>query len=157
MDEVGRIFGAEDAAESLVESQRAELVALQPVTGSPTAFWFSSGSDTPYSGGDIGAPQLVMETAGLTNIVTGVNATWTPLSWEAVIDADPDVIVLVDAAWNSVDKKIAYLEGNPATAQLTAVREHRYAVIPFPAGEAGVRSVSAAVSLAQQVRELHLP
>ncbi|MBX3193753.1 MAG: putative F420-0 ABC transporter substrate-binding protein [Microbacteriaceae bacterium] len=157
IDEVGRIFGAEDAAESLVESQRAELVALQPVTGSPTAFWFSSGSDTPYSGGDIGAPQLVMETAGLTNIVTGVNATWTPLSWEAVIDADPDVIVLVDAAWNSVDKKIAYLEGNPATAQLTAVREHRYAVIPFPAGEAGVRSVSAAVSLAQQVRELHLP
>lgn len=157
IEEMGRIFEVGDAATALVEEQSAALDAIEPVEGSPTAFWFSSGSDTPYSGGDIGAPQLVMETAGLVNIVSGVNATWLPLNWEVVVDADPDVIVLVDATWNSAEKKIAYLEGNPATAQLSAVREHRYAVIPFPAGEAGVRSVQAAASLAEQVRGLALP
>jgi iron complex transport system substrate-binding protein len=155
--EMGRIFRVEDAAAALVQQQRDELAAIEKVPGAPTALWFSSGSDTPYVGGDIGAPELVMETAGLTNIVGGVNATWTPLNWEAVIDADPDVIVLIDATWNSADKKIAYLEGNPATARLTAVLNHRYAIIPFPAGEAGVRSVAAAASLADQVRGLELP
>lgn len=157
IDEVGRIFHVEDAAAALVDDQRTALAAIDPVPGGHTAYWFSSGSDTPYSGGDIGAPQLVLETAGLTNIVSGVNATWTPLSWEAVIDADPDVIVLVDADWNSADKKIAYLEGNPATAQLDAVRNRRYAIVPFAASEAGVRSVEAAASIADQVRKLDLP
>lgn len=155
--EVGSIFHVEDAAAALVAEQQAALDAIEPVPGDHTAFWFSSGSDTPYVGGDIGAPQLVLDTAGLTNIVSGVNATWTPLNWEAVIDADPDVIVLVDAVWNSADKKIAYLEGNPATAQLDAVKNHRYAIVPFAAGEAGVRSVDAAASVADQVRELDLP
>jgi iron complex transport system substrate-binding protein len=157
IDEVGRIFHVEDAAAALVDDQRAALAAIDPVPGGHTAYWFSSGSDIPYSGGDIGAPQLVLETAGLTNIVSGVNATWTPLSWEAVIDADPDVIVLVDATWNSADKKIAYLEGNPATAQLDAVKNHRYAIVPFAASEAGVRSVEAAASVADQVKSLDLP
>jgi iron complex transport system substrate-binding protein len=152
--EVGRIFRVDDAAAALVQQQRDELAAIEKVPGEHTAFWFSSGSDTPYVGGDIGAPQLVMETAGLTNIVSGVNATWTPLNWEAVVAADPDVIVLVDATWNSAAKKIAYLQGNPATAQLTAVLNDRYAIIPFPAGEAGVRSVDAAASLADQARGL---
>jgi iron complex transport system substrate-binding protein len=157
IDEVGRIFHVEDTADTLIDEQRTALEAIEPVPGAHTAYWFSSGSDTPYSGGDIGAPQLVLETAGLTNIVSGVNATWTPLSWEAVIDADPDVIVLVDATWNSAAKKIAYLEGNPATAQLDAVKNHRYAIVPFAASEAGVRSVEAAASVADQVRGLDLP
>ncbi len=155
--EVGAIFRADDAAAALIAEQEAALAGIEPVAGGHTAFWFSSGSDTPYSGGDIGSPQLVLETAGLTNIVSGVNATWTPLNWEAVIDANPDVIVLVDAAWNSADKKIAYLEGNPATAQLDAVKHGRYVIVPFAAGEAGVRSVEAAVSVADQARELDLP
>ncbi len=155
--EVGAIFRVDDAAAALIAEQEAALEAIDPVPGDHTAFWFSSGSDTPYSGGDIGSPQLVLETAGLTNIVTGVNATWTPLSWEAVIDANPDVIVLVDAAWNTADKKIAYLQGNPATAQLDAVKNDRYVIVPFAAGEAGVRSVEAAASVAEQARELGLP
>ena len=150
--EVGAIFRVDAQAAALVEEQKQTLADIEPVPGDHTAFWFSSGSDTPYSGGDIGNPQLVLETAGLTNIVTGVNATWTPLNWEAVIDANPDVIVLVDADWNSADKKIAYLQGNPATAQLDAVKNDRYVIVPFAAGEAGVRSVEAAASVAEQAR-----
>ena len=111
--EVGAIFRVDEAAAALVEEQKQSLADIEPVPGDHTAFWFSSGSDTPYSGGDIGNPQLVLETAGLTNIVTGVNATWTPLSWEAVIDANPDVIVLVDAAWNTRRQEDRLPAGQP--------------------------------------------
>ncbi len=80
-----------------------------------------------------------------------MDATWAPFSWEAVVDADPDFIILIDAAWNTADHKIEVLEGNPATANLTAVKEGKYLILPFAASEAGVRSVEAASELAYQL------
>ncbi len=154
IQEAGALFGVPDRAAELVAEQRAQLDAVEPAEGTPTALWWSSGTDTPYVGAGKGAPQLLLETAGFANIAADVDATWAPLGWEAIIAADPDVIVLVDSDWNSAEKKKAYLAGNPATAAMTAVREQRYLVIPFAASEAGVRSVEAAASLARQYAEL---
>jgi len=153
--ELAEIFDVD--ASGLLDEQSRRLDAVEPVEGAPTAVWWSSGTDTPYVGAGIGAPQLLLETAGLTNVAADIDMTWTPYGWEAVLDADPDVLVLVDSEWNSAQKKIEYLRANPATALLTAVREERFVVIPFAASEAGVRSVWAADSIAQQVRRLGLP
>ncbi|MGV8877202.1 MAG: putative F420-0 ABC transporter substrate-binding protein [Rhodoglobus sp.] len=141
-------------ASALIADQRSRLKSIVATGNGRTALWFSSGSDTPFVGAGIGAPQLLLDTVGLSNIAANVNATWAPYNWEAVIDADPDVIVLVDAAWNSAAKKIAVLEANPATAELSAVKAKRYLVVPFAASEAGVRSVEAAESLAAQLAQL---
>lgn len=143
-------------ATPLLTAQKAALAkatATKPGKNR-TALWYSSGSDTPYVGAGIGAPELVMESVGLKNIAANVKATWAPLNWEAVVDADPAFIVLVDASWSSVTKKIGVLEANPATAALTAVKEHKYLIVPFPASEAGVRTVDTVASLAQQIRAL---
>jgi len=156
----GAILGVPDAATKLVAQQREQLAGLadvgSPGTG-PTALWYSSGTDTPYVGAGIGAPQMMMDAVGLTNIASGVADTWTPFSWEQVVADDPDVIVLVDSSWNSAEKKIGVLEANPATAQLTAVRAKRYLVVPFAATEAGVRNVPAALDLADQLASLGSP
>ncbi|GAA2727784.1 putative F420-0 ABC transporter substrate-binding protein [Cellulomonas aerilata] len=146
--EAGQVFGAPDAAADLVDQQRGELDEVVPDPRGLTALWYSSGSDVPYVGAGIGAPQMIMDAVGLENVAAGVHDTWTAFAWEEVVAADPDVIVLVDAAWNTADAKIAMLEGNPATARLTAVREHRYLEVPFAATEAGVRNVAAASDLA---------
>jgi iron complex transport system substrate-binding protein len=150
--ELASIFRV-DASE-LVTAQQKTLESVEPVGDGRTALWFSSGSDTPYVGAGIGAPELVLETVGLENIAGDLDATWAPFNWEAVVDADPDFIVLVDATWNSVEKKIGILQSNPATANLTAVVNSRYLIVPFAASEAGVRTVEAAVSLADQIAEL---
>jgi proposed F420-0 ABC transporter, periplasmic F420-0 binding protein len=155
VEEVARIFDVD--ATALLDAQRAELEAIDPLDGGLTALWWSSGTDTPYVGAGIGAPQLVLETAGLANIAGDVDATWSPFNWESVLDADPDVLVLVDATWNSAQKKIDYLTSNPATATLSAVVHERFVILPFPATEAGVRTVSAVTSLVEQVRGLDLP
>ena len=78
------------------------------------------------------------------------------LGWEDVVAADPSVLVLVDASWNTYDHKIQVLESNSALSQLTAVKEKRFVRLPFAATEAGVRNVEAAASLVQQVRALGL-
>jgi iron complex transport system substrate-binding protein len=152
--EAGDLLGAPDAAADLVAAQTAELADITPDGDGKTALWWSSGTDTPYVGAGIGAPELVLDTVGLTNIAGDVADTWTPFNWEAVIAANPDVIVLVDASWNTAESKKAYLASNPATANLDAVKNERYLVVPFAAGEAGVRSVSAATSLAEQLAAL---
>lgn len=150
----GEVFDAVSNADALVAEQQKRLEAVEPDGRGLTALWYSSGSDTPFVGAGIGAPQLVMDTVGLTNIADDLQMTWASYSWEAVIDADPDVIVLIDSAWGSTDKKIDQLESNPATAALTAVREKRYLVVPFPAGEAGVRTVEAVETLHEQLGQL---
>lgn len=153
-DEAGDIFGVPDAAAALVAAQRAELAAIEPSTGGLTALWYSSGDDTPFVGAGIGAPQMIMEAAGLENIAADVEDTWTSMGWEAIVAANPDVIVLVDAAWNTAEQKIAHLEASPATAALPAVQQQRYLIVDFPATEAGVRNVGAVDSLVEQLAEL---
>lgn len=154
IQEAGRVFGAEQAASDLVASQRAELGALTPSGKGYTALWYSSGSDTPYVGAGSGAPALLMESAGLENIAADIDAGWSPYSWEAVADADPDVIVLVDSAWGSVEKKKSVLESHPVISQLSAVKEGRYLEVPFAASEAGVRNVETVRSLIEQLAAL---
>jgi iron complex transport system substrate-binding protein len=97
---------------------------------------------------------MIMAAAGLENIAAEVEDTWTAMGWEAIVAANPDVIVLVDAAWNTADQKIAHLEQNPATAALPAVEQRRYLVVDFPATEAGVRNVDAVASLVEQLGAL---
>ena len=152
--EVAGIFGVPDRADELIAKQKATLASATKPSSETTALWYSSGSDTPYVGAGIGAPQMIMDAAGLTNIFADVHDTWTSAGWEQVVAADPDVIVLVDATWNTAAKKIELLEANPATNQLTAVKEHRYLTIPFPASEAGVRNADAVKSLDDQLAAL---
>ena len=156
------VFGDIEQVASIFRVDPSELIAAQQKTldsvtktgDGRTAFWYSSGSDTPYAGAGIGAPELLMETVGLKNIAGDVDATWAPYNWESVVDANPDFIVLIDASWNTVEKKISLLEGNPATASLSAVVNKRYLILPFASSEAGVRTVEAAASLSKQISEL---
>ena len=155
--EAGDLLGAPDAAATLVAQQRARLAAVTPSSDGLRALWYSSGSDTPYVGAGIGAPQMILEAAGLENIAADVPDTWSSLSWEAVADRNPDVIVLVDASWNTAEHKKSVLAAHATTAAMTAVQEQRYLVIPFPASEAGVRSVDAVATLVDQLAALDLP
>ncbi len=153
-EEAGAIFGVPDAAADLVADQRAALEAVEPNDDGLTALWYSSGDDTPFVGAGIGAPQMIMDAAGLENVAADVRDTWTSMGWEAIVAADPDVIVLVDAPWNTAESKIAKLEANAATAALPAVQAQRYVVVDFPSTEAGVRNVGAVASLVEQLGEL---
>src|SRR5690606_40149554 len=63
IEEVGAILGAPDEAAALIAEQRATLDAVTPTGEGLTALWYSSGSDTPFVGAGIGAPQMIMTAA----------------------------------------------------------------------------------------------
>ncbi|WP_413316531.1 ABC transporter substrate-binding protein [Agrococcus sp. 1P02AA] len=159
--DAGAALGVPEAGAALADEQRAALEAIEPVSdegagAAPTALWYSSGEDAPYVGAGSGAPQLVLDAAGLTNVAAEVDETWTTMSWEALASSDPDVIVLVDAPWHTAASKIDRLRANPATAQLEAVQAERFVTIPFPMAEAGVGSVEAVQLVTDAVRPMAL-
>lgn len=152
--EMGTIFDMSDAAHALIAEQQAMLDAVEPDARELTALWYSSGTKTPYVGAGSNAPAMIMEALGLANIYAAVDEGWTSASWEAIVDANPDLIVLVDAAWNSAEQKKVLLAENPITSKLDAVIHQRYLTVPFPAAEAGVRNVPATADMAAQLAGL---
>lgn len=154
MREIGAIFDVGVNAEALVGEQQALLASVTPDSRGLSAVWYSSATKTPYVGAGNNAPALIMDALGLQNIFGDIDEGWTSTSWEAIVDANPDVIILVDATWNSAEQKKQLLAENPITREMDAVKNQRYLTLPFPASEAGVRTIPAIVDLAEQLARI---
>jgi iron complex transport system substrate-binding protein len=153
---IGDIFGVADRADALIAETRARIDAVQndPAGGGRTAFIYDSGTDTPYSIGCCGGPALLARTAGLHSISSEVPGTWIDLSWERVVAADPEVILLIEADWSTAADKRAYLENDPVLAELSAVRNGRYVVVSFSETLLGMRFADGVERVNRQLKAL---
>jgi iron complex transport system substrate-binding protein len=158
VDAVAAAFGVPDRAEELRSEQQATLdqLADEGAGAGVSVLWYDSGRKTPFVGTGTGGPQLVLDAVGADNVFADVEGSWADGSWEDVVAADPDVIVLADASWDSAQDKIAYLEKDPVLSRLAAVREQRFVTVPFSESTAGVRLVDGAASVAEQLDALDL-
>ncbi len=154
--EVGLLTGTTAAAEAEVEAQRELLAQVQEAGAGAgqEVLWYDSGEDTPFVGAGAGGPQLLLDAVGATNVFADLDGGWADGSWETVLAADPDVVVLADAAWSTAQVKRAHLEDDPVLRELRAVREQRYVVLPFSETTPGVRLVDGAQRLSEQLTAL---
>lgn len=156
IDAVATAFGVAERGEELRAEQQQTLADLeaQGAGDGLDVLWYDSGDKTPLVGAGSSGPQLVLDAVGATNLYADVEDGWADGSWEEVVAADPDVIVLVDATWSTAEEKRAYLEKDPVLSQLSAVREGRFATVPYSMGTPGVRLVDGASTLAEQLTAL---
>ena len=152
--EVGTLFGVEDRAAELIDQQQTILEDVEEPAEALEVLWFSSGEDTPFVGGGTGAPQMIIEAAGHTNVGAEHPETWFSMPWESFVDSDPDVIVLVDAPWHTAEDKRQQLESHAAAQRMTAVQQEQFVVVDFATTEAGVRNVEAVQTVAEAVENL---
>lgn len=145
----GVLFGRKQQADAVNDSMRSTLAELKAKNagGGKTVMWWDSKTDAPSVGGSDGGPQLVMDAVGATNAFHQLSGNWADTSWEAVLKANPDVIVLVDADWDPADAKRKYLESDPALKDLKAVKTGQLVVIPFSESTPGARMIDGAVHL----------
>lgn len=128
------IFDVGERGDWLIAELQQRLAAASPVTSDvDAAFWFSD-TQTPYMAGCCGSPGIIAAETGLRNVFDDTADEWPQVSWETVADRDPDVLVLADLSRRTIDgdaldSKIAFLESNPVTRQLDAVRDKRYIVV----------------------------
>lgn len=152
--EIGALFEVPERAEALVDELKstvAQATADDAGAGRTAVLW-DSGTQAPSVASGAGMGGYLLESAGLQNVFADdADSPYVDTSWEAIVDADPDVIVLVDAEWDPAADKIAFLQSDPATAQLTAVQNNAYVTLPFVATTVGLRAVDGLVALDQQL------
>ena len=150
--EIARIFGVAERAERLIDAYRAELQAVRGRIGTaakpPTVFWYDAG-DPPHAGACCGAPNEILRHLGATNIFADTPGSWTPVSWEAVIARNPDVIVLANASWSTAASKRQLLLSKKALVSVEAIKLKRIVEIDFAYTTPGIRNVAAVRKLAE--------
>jgi iron complex transport system substrate-binding protein len=155
---LGRIFGVSDRAEQLIaeyqETVRAGEASVPADRPRPTVFLYDSGTGKPFTAGRGAAAHEIITRGGGDHIMGDLDDSWTTVSWEAVIEADPDVIVINDYNPPSAEEKRAFLENYPPLAEVSAVRNKRFLVLPYAALVQGPRNPGAVRTMADYLNSL---
>ncbi|MFN3281997.1 MAG: ABC transporter substrate-binding protein [Tabrizicola sp.] len=147
---LGRIFGVEDRAQALVagwQDRLAEVTARVDRTRPLRVFVYDSGEESPFTAGAYAMPTALIEAAGGVNIMDDLEKSWATVAWEPVVERNPEVIVIVNYGDVTAEQKIAFLEGNPAFANVDAVKNDRYVVLEYVEATPGPRNIRAVEKL----------
>lgn len=157
--DLARVFGVPERGDALVAALRERVKkATEDIDASGTTllYWFSD-SKAPYLAGCCGAPGIITEELGAKNVFDDTHEEWPQISWETVADRNPDVLVIGDLTRKaqtaeSAAKKIEFLESNPATKNMDAVRHKRYVLLSGQAMNPSVRTVEGVERVAAGLR-----
>ena len=149
---LGRIFGVEDRARSLVDGYKAELAEFKTElrTGDEPVrvFVYDSGQDAPFTAGRYAMPTAMIEAAGGRNIMDDFDKSWGNVTWEAVVERNPEVVVIVNYGEVTAEQKREFMMSNPAFSGIDAVKNDRFVVLQYVEATPGPRNVEAIKTLA---------
>ncbi len=156
--DIARIFDVTERGEELIAELEQRMQNSRLDSDADLAYWFSD-IRAPYFGGCCGSPGVITDTVGARNIFLDTTDEWPQVSWEVIADRDPDVLVLADLSRRTIDgdalaAKIEFLESNPVTSRLTAVREKRYIVVNGADLNPSIRTVDGTEKVADGLRRL---
>lgn len=154
---LGAIFGVPDRAHALVTGYQTDLsdfLATQPdLPKAPRVFVYDSGEDAPFTAGRYAMPNALIAAAGGVNIMDDLEKSWTTVGWEAVVERNPEVIVIVNYGEVTAAQKRDFMMSNPAFAGLDAVRNDRFVVLEYVEATPGPRNINAVKTLATAFRD----
>ncbi|WP_328415981.1 ABC transporter substrate-binding protein [Streptomyces violaceus] len=161
--DLATVFGVKDRGDKLVASlQQRMKKATRGVDASGVSllYWFAN-SESPYMAGCCGAPGIMTRALGAKNAFDDTHEEWPQVNWETVADRNPDVLVIGDLTRDSqtaesAAKKIAFLESNPVTKNMDAVRHKRYVLLSGQAMNPTIRTVEGVEKVAAGLREFGL-
>ncbi|UVM05657.1 ABC transporter substrate-binding protein [Pseudomonas laurylsulfatiphila] len=148
---LGRIFDVQDRANALVAHMQAQVADIRKTLPAqrPRVFLYDSGEDRAMTSGRLGMPQALIDAAGGRNILEDVDASWTRVNWESVVEHNPQVIVIVDYSEITAEQKIQFLLANKALQSVEAIKHRRFIVIPYVQATPGIDNVLAVATLAK--------
>ena len=131
---LGEIFNVRAKAQRVISAMQAQVAAahnkvarLKPVT----VFDYDSGEAAPFTGPGLAMPNALISLAGGTNIFASLKQSWTSVSWEQVVKADPQCIIINDYGTPTVAQKEKFLETSPITKNLTAVKNRCFLPLSY--------------------------
>jgi iron complex transport system substrate-binding protein len=148
---LGEIFNVRARAQQVISSMQAQVAAaqskiagLRPVT----VFDYDSGESAPFTGPGLAMPTALISLGGGTNIFGGLKQSWTSVSWEQVVKADPQCIIINDYGTPTAQQKEKFLETSEITRNLTAVKSRCFLPLAYDEVTPGPRNAQAVVAIA---------
>jgi iron complex transport system substrate-binding protein len=149
---LGRIFDVPQKAQQVIASMKAQIAAVQSKVASlppVTVFDYDSGTSAPFTGPGLAMPNAEIALGGGTNIFASLKQSWTSVSWEQVVKADPECIIINDYSTPTAAQKEEFLETSPITKNLTAVKNGCFLPLTYDEVTPGPRNAEAIVAIAR--------
>ena len=153
---LGLIFQIENRAKKLVDAYRSDLKRFtQKLESIPAkkVFVYDSGEDNPFTAGRYAMPTALIEAAGGINIMDDFQKSWGTVTWEEVIDRNPEVVVIVNYGKVTAEQKRKFMMSNPAFANIDAVKNDRFVTLEYVEATPGPRNIKAIKKLAKAFRQ----
>lgn len=149
---IGRIFRVEDRANELVTKMKTEMEQTTRKLGEVgqplKVFVYDSGEEQAFTAANNYMTALI-KMAGGKNIFDDVQKGWAEVSWEEVVNRNPEVIIIVDYGDKSLEQKRELLLSKRELANVAAIQNNRLLVLPLSAASEGVRAPIALKILAE--------
>jgi len=141
---IGKIFSAEDKADTVVKGMQEKIQAVQSriqnVEQKVKVLDFDSGrNNLAFVGCKCMADDLI-KLAGGINIFQDVDKEWANVNWEEIMRRNPDVIIVHEYRGVSGRSKIETLKKNPVLQEVKAIKNNRFIVVNLDEIYEGVRN-----------------
>ena len=149
---LGAIFGVRQRAAHVIAAMQAQVAAVRAkVAGLPpiTVFDYDSGQSAPFTGPGLAMPTALISLAGGTNIFASLKQSWTSVSWEQVVAAQPQCIIINDYGTPTAAQKEKFLETFPASKNLPAVKNRCFLPLSYDEVTPSPRNAEAIVAIAR--------
>jgi iron complex transport system substrate-binding protein len=151
---LGKVFNVSQRADTLiagmqaqVSSAQAKVKGLKPVS----VFLYNNGQSAPGTAASLSTPNGLIKLAGGSNIFAGLDQDYTTVSWEQVVNADPQCIIIKNGtnAGNFGTQEEQFLKTSPITANLRAVKNNCFLILNQDELTPGASNAKAVVAIAQ--------
>ncbi|MGO4886973.1 ABC transporter substrate-binding protein [Anaerobacillus sp. MEB173] len=140
---IGKIFNVEQRAVELIKTMKNQMENIQstihPNEKPIQVFVYDSGEMAPLTSSQNFLKELI-EMAGGENIFADINKNWAEVSWEEVVDRNPELIIIIDYGETTVEQKKEFLLTHSALENVPAIQEERFVVMPLSAAAEGIRA-----------------
>ena len=147
--DLGAIFNVRARAQKVIAGKvaaaRAKVAGLKPVT----VFDYDSGGAAPVTGPGLAMPTALLSLGGGTNIFASLKQSWTTVSWEQVVAAQPRCIIINDYSTPTVAQKEKFLETFPASKNLPAVKDRCFLPLSYDEVTPSPRNAEAVMAIAR--------
>ncbi len=153
LSNLGKIFNVEDRSKKLIDGYKSKLEgfkeSLKTSEEPPRVFVYDSGEDVPFTAGRYAMPTALIEAAGGKNIMDDFEKSWGTVTWEEVVERNPEVIVIINYGKITAEEKRDFMITNPAFSQLEAIKNKRFVTLEYVEATPGPRNVQAIKKLAR--------
>lgn len=153
---LGKIFKVEEKAEEVIKKMKDQIAATNAKVkdvkdaDKPKVFVYDMFKEDQIYTTAAGLESNLIELAGGINTTRKMaDSRWFMCSVEVLVKANPDIIIINDYGKQTVEEKINKIKSNPACADIPAVKNDRFLIIPLVEVMQDIRAANACQKMAE--------